>query len=410
MVDDSKVQRKILTAILRRWGYDVLEAASGEEGLDLCKSERPEFIISDWMMPPGMSGVEFCQAYRALGLEEYGYFILLTSRNEKTDIAMGLERGADDFLTKPVNSEELHGRITAGLRILRMQTEVKTKAAQLETTLAELREVHRALDRDLVEARRLQQSLVPERFRSFPGGDAAMLLRPSGHVGGDLVGMFQVSPTRIGLYGIDVAGHGIASALMTARLASYLSNTAPARNVALTGDGQGGYRLLSPSKICEILNHLIAEDLETDHYFTMVFADCDLETGKVVLAQAGHPSPLLMRDGGEMEFIGDGGMPIGLIDGATYHDIEVQMEPGDRLLIYSDGVTECPAPGGDMLEPEGLADLAIANHKLSGPEFFEALVWDLVEFAGGDDFPDDVSAALFDRKAPPEPAPETEDP
>ncbi len=220
VVDDSKMQRKILSAILGRWGYQVVEAGSGDEALALCSDLGPDLILSDWMMP-GMSGVEFCEAYRALGLERYGYFILLTSRSEKADVVQGLERGADDFLSKPVHPEELRGRILAGERIIGMQAVVNERNQQLSETLTKLRTVYQAIDRDLEEARRLQQSLVPERHRRLTHGETALLLRPSGHVGGDLVGMFRVTESRIGLYAIDVAGHGIASALQHHNLTTF---------------------------------------------------------------------------------------------------------------------------------------------------------------------------------------------
>jgi len=397
VVDDSKMQRKILSSVLKRWNYHVIEAATGDQALELCKSHDPHMILSDWMMP-GMSGLEFCEAYRQLELEAYGYFILLTSRSEKADIAQGLERGADDFLIKPVDTAELRGRIVAGERILSMQAVVNERNKQLKETLTQLQTVYRAIDRDLDEARRLQHALVPERFRSFKDGDVSLLLRPSGHVGGDLVGMFRVSENRIGLYSIDVAGHGIASALMTARLAGHLTGTSPAQNVALSIDETGLYTMRAPKDVCETLNRLICDEVETELYFTMLIADCDLRTGKVTMAQAGHPNPLLMRANGDMQFVGEGGMPIGLIETAEFSDFEMMLEPGDRLLIHSDGFTECPGEHGDMLDEGGLLTIAENSMKLPGPDFLESLAAQLEEYTGKNDFPDDVSAVLFDWK------------
>jgi sigma-B regulation protein RsbU (phosphoserine phosphatase) len=123
IVDDSRAQRKILQMQLTRWGYDITEAASGDEALALCLAQDFDIVLSDWMMP-GMSGLEFCKAFRDLPREGYGYFILLTSKSEKTEIADGLENGADDFLTKPVSADELRARLRAGERILGMQDEL----------------------------------------------------------------------------------------------------------------------------------------------------------------------------------------------------------------------------------------------------------------------------------------------
>ena len=92
VVDDSRAQRRILAVQLQRWGYEVIEAASGEAALDLCAGQVFDIVLSDWMMP-GMTGLEFCRAFRALPREGYGYFILLTSKSEKAEVADGLEIG-----------------------------------------------------------------------------------------------------------------------------------------------------------------------------------------------------------------------------------------------------------------------------------------------------------------------------
>ena len=238
VVDDSRSQRQILTALLRRRGYEVLEAASGEEALAICERAPVDVVLSDWMMP-GMSGLDFCRAFRALAREGYGYFILLTSKSEKAEVALGLEAGADDFLTKPVNSGELHARILAGQRILRMERELSRNNRLLNATLAEMRSLYDALDRDMAEARKLQQSLMRERFRSFGTAEISLLLRPSGHVGGDLVGFFPIGKDRVGFFSIDVAGHGVTSALMTARLSSLLSGSSTEQNIVLRRDMEG---------------------------------------------------------------------------------------------------------------------------------------------------------------------------
>ena len=107
VVDDSKAQRKILSMSLLRWGYQVIEAGCGEEALALCSATAFDIVISDWVMP-GMSGIDFCRQFRALPHEAYGYFILLTSKSGKGEVAHGLDVGADDFLTKPVNVPLLH--------------------------------------------------------------------------------------------------------------------------------------------------------------------------------------------------------------------------------------------------------------------------------------------------------------
>lgn len=395
LVDDSRLQRKILSASLARDGYTVLEASSGEEALELCAEQPVDLVLSDWMMP-GMDGLELCQAFRELQQDHYGYFILLTSKSEKDEVAKGLQSGADDFLVKPVNAHELRARIAAGERILRMQRELTKKNEMISETLNELQRLYDSLDHDLVEAKKLQQSLVRNRYQNFGAGRVSLMLRSSGHVGGDLVGHYVIDENRVGLFSIDVSGHGISSALMTARLAGYLSSAAPEQNIGLQMLDDGSYGPVPPAEVIARLNTLILDEMETEHYFTMLLAEADLRTGLVKMAQAGHPHPVVHRANGDIEQEGPGGLPVGLIAGASFTEFEVTLAPGDRLMVFSDGVTECPAPNGDMLGEEGLARMVALMAEQQGEELLETLLWQLGDYAGGRGFPDDISGILFE--------------
>lgn len=397
VVDDSRAQRKLLSMALSRRGYLVTEAASGEEALALCQDMAFDIVISDWMME-GMTGLHLCQAFRALTRDRYGYFILLTSKSEKTEIADGLDGGADDFLAKPVSGDELIARLRAGERILSMQQELVEKNRVIGATLAELQELYDSLDRDLVEARKLQETLISDRYCDFGQGAAAIMMRNSGRIGGDLVGWFRIDSQRIALYSVDVSGHGIASAMMTARLAGLFSGAAPEQNIALAVRPDGTRDAWPPEVVAARFNRLMIEDLQVDQYFTLAYAEVNLSDGRVKLVQAGHPHPVVQRAGGGIERLGHGGLPIGLVPHATFDRIEMLLLPGDRLFLMSDGLTECPDPDGAELGDAGLRRMLEANAGLDIRTTLEALIWDLNAFAGGRDFPDDVSGVLFEYR------------
>lgn len=395
VVDDSRAQRRILAAYLKRWGYSVIEAGSGAEALRLCATHTVDLVVSDWMMP-GMTGLEFCEKFRALHRDHYGYFILLTSKSEKGEVAHGLDVGADDFLTKPVAASEFLARIRAGERILRMERELTEKNRLVHQTLSEISTLYDSLDRDLAEARNLQQSLVRDRFRDFGRARISLMLRPAGHVGGDLVGFFPIGDDQIGFFAVDVSGHGVASALMTARLAAYLSGPSPDQNLALHRARDGSVQPRAPSDVAARLNRLCLEDMETELYFTMLLGHLDMRDGVATLTQCGHPHALVQREDGGLRSYGEGGLPIGLIKGAAWQDISVQLMPGDRLFILSDGVTECPDPNGKLLDEEGVFHLLRRNAGLRGNTFFETLVWELTSYCGDKNFPDDISGVLLE--------------
>lgn len=397
VVDDSKLQRRIVVANLNRWGFSVLEAETGLEALEICETQPVDLIVSDWMMP-GMNGLEFCQAFRRLDRERYGYFILLTSKSEKNDVAIGLDVGADDFLSKPVDAAELKARIRAGTRVLDMENRLLDQNETVQGALDELQQVYDGIAKDLAEAERFQQSLVPVRHRRLDGGEVSLLFQPAGHVGGDLVGFFSFAPDRLGLYSIDVSGHGISSALLTARLAGYLSPHSQGQNVAFAQGNDGVFSPRDPATMARILNNRMCDEMDTEHYFTLAYADVDLQSGEVRMVQAGHPHPCLVQRDASVTCLGAGGPPIGLLPQAEFETVTFSLRPGDRLFLHSDGLTECQDPDDRLLDEDGLAGILRAIDQDSGPEFLSDLMWEVARFTRKRPFDDDVSGILFDYR------------
>jgi len=394
VVDDSRLQRRILSSMLTRWGFSVTEATDAHQALALCRDTYPDLVFSDWMMP-GMSGLEFCKEFRALYPDHYSYFILLTSKSEKNDIAQGLETGADDFLAKPVNAYELRARITAGERILSMERELHSRNAIISETLSELQKLYLAIDNDLVEAKKLQQSLIRDPNITIGRYRITQFLQSVGHVGGDLVGLFPAGDRHLGLFGIDVSGHGISSALFTARLAGFLSSGSAEHNIALDINHAGGIAPLPPQEVLALLNQRVLDEMDTDLYFTMSLANLDMETGQVTLSQAGHPHPIIQHADGQFSLCGSTGVPIGLIEGTSYNTVKFILTDGDRLFIASDGITECPDADGTLLEERGFQNILSRHPEKTGPDLIAAIMDDLHSYTGGAAFPDDISILLI---------------
>ncbi len=397
VLDDSRAQRKLISKMLTNWGHQVTCCERPQDALEALQDTSISLILTDWIMPE-MSGPEFCRAFRKMERESYAYVILLTSKSEKAEIAQGLEAGADDFVSKPVDGHELRARIRAGERIVRMQQTLVEQNRHIRTNLAEIRELYDALDRDLKEAQGLQESLVRETFKDLGTAQISLTLKASGHVGGDLVGFFPISDTCVGLFSLDVSGHGVTSALLAARLAGLLGTAAPEQNVAMEPDPAGGWRALPPGDVAQKLNRIMFEEMTTELYFTLGLAEIDLCTGKGRMVQAGHPHPVVQSKTGEIDWIGTGGMPVGLLPDAEFDDFPIQLQPGDRLFLYSDGITELGHPLGGFLGEDGLAEILKNSETCSGPEMLPRLVADLEAYCGRSEFEDDVSAVVFDFK------------
>jgi len=387
----------MLAALLHRWGHEVVECDSALAALDAAQDPSIGLIISDWMMP-GLTGPDFCRRLRATRRDGYAYIILLTSKSEEGALTEGLEAGADDFLTKPVRAPELRARLNAGARIVAMQRDVVEKNRLLTGALGEIRTLYAALDQDLEEARRLQQAQLQDRFRRFGPVEVSLWLKASGPIGGDMVGCFPVNETVIGAFSLDVSGHGVASAMIAARVAGILSAATPDQNIALTRMEDGSLKALSPDMAAARLNKMLLSEIRSDRYFTLGLGFLNMTTGRMRMVQAGHPHPLILRADGRIDLVGRGGLPIGLVTGATYSSFDVAFAPGDRMLLYSDGLTETPDLSGMPLEEQGLAQLVRGNAGLRGPAFLGAIEEGLARFAGSASFPDDASAVVIDYR------------
>ena len=399
VVSHNAAQRRIFAIQLRRARYEVHEAASVEDALAVCARVEPDIVLSDWVMP-GQTGLDLCRAFRASERGNYGYFVLLTSAHGAEDVSCGLKAGADDFLTKPVIQQELMARLAAGERILRVEEDLRASNAQLRAAMERLRETQGAIDRDLREARKLQQGLVKQRLGRFGAMQLSLLLRPAGHIGGDLVGFFAIGEDRVGIYALDVSGHGVTAALLTAQLSVHLSGSSD-QNVALRA-AQTGTDAVSPASLAHFFNNMMLEEMATDTYYTMIYADLNHVTGRLRMVQAGHPHPVLQRADGTVQVLGRGGMPIGVFEKPLFDEIDLVLEPGDRLLICSDGITEATNPAGRLLGSDGVEAILRTNAFLSGNVFLESMAWSVSEYCRGDR-QDDISAVLVEYLAPAQP-------
>jgi DNA-binding response OmpR family regulator len=140
IADDDRVTATILASALRRWGFEVTLAHDGRTAWEHIVSHRPQMIILDWMMPE-IDGLDLCHRIRQEPGSAHAYVILLTSRDASADRVKGLDAGADDYVTKPFDREELRARIMVGKRVARIQSELGDRVSELQQALANVRQL-----------------------------------------------------------------------------------------------------------------------------------------------------------------------------------------------------------------------------------------------------------------------------
>ncbi|MFN3649644.1 MAG: response regulator transcription factor [Armatimonadota bacterium] len=141
IAEDDPISRRVLEASLRRWGHEVVACADGTHAhAALTTADPPQLAVLDWMMP-GMDGPEICRRVRGGSGQDGLYIILLTARGEKSDIVEGLESGANDYLTKPFDREELRARVAVGVRVVELQQSLAERVRELELALAHVKQL-----------------------------------------------------------------------------------------------------------------------------------------------------------------------------------------------------------------------------------------------------------------------------
>jgi sigma-B regulation protein RsbU (phosphoserine phosphatase) len=389
LVDDDPVARSIHSMLLHVHGHEVVEAADGALAWQLVKDGQINFVVSDWMMP-NLAGVDLCRRVRAAGFEHYVYIILCTSKGAKSDLIEGMDAGADDFLVKPISSAELRVKVRAGERVLSLQQGLADKNRELATINSQLHSAHRLVEDDLKAAAWMQQRLLPLPATNTQSVRCAWRLLPCGYIAGDIFNLFSLDEDEIGFYLLDVSGHGVPAAMMSVALSMVLQPDATHGSPLKRYDtATGQSQILSPEDTVRELNRRFQS--RDDRYFTMIYGILDIRSSTLRFAQAGHPSPILVRSGKEPLILGGGGMPVGLWPEMDFDCFDVPVAPGDQILLYSDGVTECVGTNNQAFGEERLMAYLRMRQSLTLEEILEGLLMEISAWHGNSEFADDIS-------------------
>lgn len=327
IIEDDPVSALMLDRILTKEGYQVTITHNGTEGLEQVSQTRPALIICDWMMV-GLDGLEVCRAVKADASLCSTFFILLTSKGALQDRIEGLNAGADEFLAKPIDPNELIARVRAGLRWYELNQVLQRQTQRLEAELAEAAHYVRALLPPPMDS--------PLRIET--------LFQPSRQLGGDCFDYFWLSPHVIAIYLLDMSGHGLGSALPSVFILNLLRSR---------GLPEIDYR--NPAEVLTGLNRLFQMSNHSGRYFTIWYGVFDCHTHHLAYGCAGHP-PALLWDPKEqtLHTLKTPGLPIGFFPESDYTYQTCTIPQDSSLYIFSDGLFDSSSTANNI---EGLSGL-----------------------------------------------------
>ncbi|MBX3326674.1 MAG: fused response regulator/phosphatase [Nitrospira sp.] len=372
IIDDEPTARVALAARLKRLGYRVLQAGDGKAGLEMLRRERPDLTILDWMMPE-MDGPSFCEVVRQDPELLSSQILMMTSNDQPEQIAEGLARGADDFLSKAASKYEVTARVQAGIRAASL-------IRRLEDVTAEIRRKQDTLERELQSAARYVESLLPASGTIGPGVDMVCVYRPSLGLGGDLFNVVPWNDDLLGLYLLDASGHGVSPALRSASFSTFLRRESLIRHV---GSSDPGAILTEANKHFPLT--------ENGHYFTIMFATLDIRSHTLSYATAGHSGVFLHRKSGEVCWMAKPNLPLGFDSSTVYGTEVLSIEQGDRLYVLSDGLYEVPDATGNLWGQERLEEVVRTLGHRPLREVLASVLNEAVQWLGHEQFPDDVA-------------------
>ncbi|MBI5524371.1 MAG: fused response regulator/phosphatase [Desulfarculus sp.] len=374
IVDDAKLNRELLRLHLSKHGHRFLFAENGRQATQvLAAHPEVDLILLDLVMPD-MDGFAFLQWRKAQGEAQAIPVIVNSSLDDFDSIARALTMDSYDYFTKPLNPSDLE--IVLPLKI--------KNAVSARRLMAETRRQNEVMRAELEMAARYQQFLLPRQV-SLKGARVAHLFQPCSDVGGDYFDFFETAAGQLGLLAADVSGHGVAAA-MTASIVKALLP---------------GYleRMASPAAAFRALNADLLRLTQEDAFVTSVAVLYDPRAGRLTWSLAGHPSPLFIPAGAAPLPLAMDSVFLGAFENdnplACFEESILTVQPGDRLVLYTDGLTEAPGAQGGFYGLARVQQLLERCRRQSIAELRESLWDDLNDFVRGD-FPDDVAFILVE--------------
>jgi phosphoserine phosphatase RsbU/P len=368
IADDQPDVLEALRLLLKGEGYQTEAVTTPNDVIEAIKSQNFDLLLMDLNYArdttSGQEGLDLLS--RVQDLDSSLPIVVMTAWGS-VDIAVeAMRRGVRDFVLKPWENSRL-------LSILRTQIEMghKIRATQL---------IKKEQERELIEARSIQRRLLPNEIAQIEGCEIAGAWRPARTVSGDYFDVLKFSETKAALCIADVSGKGMPAALL-------MSNVQAAVHAFAT-------ETTSPAELSNQVNRVVSGSTGEDKFITFFYGVVDSEAKKLTYTNAGHNAAILLRSDGSLFRLEPAGAVLGPFPHWNYKQEEINLRQGDRLLLFTDGVTELRGPLADEFGEDRLIELLLANRHLDADALRDRIVEAVMGFNDGE-FQDDATILLL---------------
>jgi sigma-B regulation protein RsbU (phosphoserine phosphatase) len=374
VVEDNEDKRFLLRRILDKT-FRVLEAEDGAGALAIIGETLPDVVLLDVVMP-NVDGFEVCRRMKADPRTAEIPVLFVSVLDPDQHVVEGLQLGGEDFIRWPVNSTELLARIQARIRSYRPLNELRNVVKEQSRQLEEDRRREAETEFELEQARRVQQRFVTNGFPKERALCIGYQYRPSRMVGGDMFDVVAVGRNEVAIMMADVSGHGLAAALLTG-VAKVLFRT-------------GAEQCQQPAHLLQWLNRQISTYLATGEFLTVFVGLWNAESHIFSYAGAGHPPALLFTpEKRSVERLHVSPGIVGIKPDNEFVAASLQISTGQRIVCYTDGVTEAMNGRSKLFGEEGLVAACARWSSVPVQRMVEKVFGELDQFLAGEPRRDD---------------------
>ena len=375
VVDDEPDLEPLILQRMRRkirsGSYSFEFARNGVEALEMLNIHQDiDMVVSDINMPQ-MDGLTLLEQIPKVDPDIRS--IIISAYGDMKNIRTAMNRGAFDFVTKPLDFEDLQVTIDRTLRHLEEWREALASRDKLV-----------ALQNELDVASSTQQSILPKVFPQSSDYQVFGHMEPARNVGGDFFDVIRLDRGQVGLAIADVSDKGVPAALFMMSSRTLLKGAA--------------IGTIDPGEALREVNELLYEENETMMFVTVLYSIYNPETGRLTYSNGGHDAPMLVRPDGSSELLSlTGGVALGIAPEIEYPSQTVQLEPGDTVLLYTDGITEAMNGDGEQFGVKRMHEVFAANPPENSEQAAKAMFGAVRDFVGDTPQSDDITCLVLRR-------------